>query len=335
MRSGCRALFGRKRRRPGLATAGTFLVAGAVLAADAAVGAQQQEFRAVTRTVPVFTTVTDEFGQLVLDLEKEDFEVRDNGVLRPIAQFTRTQVPITATLLIDGSRSVIKDWDLLVGAADNFIVRLMPGDRVQIGSFAEDIRFGPGFLGDRDELVRFLRGAFNLRMGIRTLLWDAIDEAIQGLAPADSRRVIVVFTDGQDTMSVATPYTVTSHARRQDVMVYAVKVRPSTFEPRDRQDLQRAELRAAQSGTDVLAPRPADGSLDRLVRETGGGYYEIDVLSELNAVATQAAVELHSQYVLGFEPQRLDGKVHEIDVRVKKRGHTARARRTYLAAPGR
>lgn len=256
-------------------------------------------------------------------------------MLRPIAQFTRTQVPITATLLIDGSRSVIKDWDLLVGAADNFIVRLMPGDRVQIGSFAEDIRFGPGFLGDRDELVRFLRGAFNLRMGIRTLLWDAIDEAIQGLAPADSRRVIVVFTDGQDTMSVATPYTVTSHARRQDVMVYAVKVRPSTFEPRDRQDLQRAELRAAQSGTDVLAPRPADGSLDRLVRETGGGYYEIDVLSELNAVATQAAVELHSQYVLGFEPERLDGKVHEIDVRVKKRGHTARARRTYLAAPGR
>lgn len=313
------------------------LAAGVMVAAVAVVvrAQQQQEFRAVTRTVPVFATVTDEYGQLVLDLTRDDFEVRDNGAVRAITQFTKTQVPITATLLIDGSRSVIKDWDLLVGAADNFIVRLMPGDRVQIGSFAEDVRFAPGFTSDRDALVRFLRGAFNLRMGIRTVLWDAVEQAIQGLVPAESRRVIVVFTDGQDTLSAATPLGVTIHARRQDVMIYAVKVRPSTFEPRSTQDLQRAQLRAAQAGTDVLAPRPADGSLDRLVRETGGGYYEIDVLTELNAVATQVAVELHSQYVLGFEPERLDGKVHEIDVRVKKRGHTARARRTYLADTGR
>jgi Ca-activated chloride channel family protein len=294
---------------------------------------QQPTFRSTGRVVPVYTTVTDESGQIVLDLTQEDFEIRDNGKPQEITQFSMKLAPMTGTILIDGSQSIVRDFDLLIGAADAFIVRMMPGDRVRIGSFADDVRLGPAPTDDRDELIRFLRNPFSLRMGIHTRLWDAIDLAIESLPPAESRRVVLVLTDGQDTSSVKRQSDVISRAMRNDVMVYAIRVPPSTFEPKDQDDANRAKLRAAYMGTDKIPPRPSDGLLNEVVSDTGGGFFEIDQLSELNSIATQIALELHSQYVLGFTPEKLDNKVHKIEVRVKKHGFNARARRSYLASP--
>jgi VWFA-related protein len=294
---------------------------------------QQPTFRSTGRVVPVYTTVTDDSGQLVLDLTQEDFEIRDNGKPVEITQFSMKLAPMTGTILIDGSQSIVRDFDLLIGAADAFIVRMMPGDRVRIGSFADDVRLGPAPTDDRDELIRFLRNPFSLRMGIHTRLWDAIDLAIESLPPAESRRVVLVLTDGQDTSSVKRQADVISRAMRNDVMVYAIRVPPSTFEPKDQDDANRAKLRAAYIGTDKIPPRPSDGLLNEVVSDTGGGFFEIDQLSELNSIATQIALELHSQYVLGFTPEKLDNKVHKIEVRVKKHGFNARARRSYLASP--
>jgi Ca-activated chloride channel family protein len=294
---------------------------------------QQPTFRSTGRVVPVYTTVTDESGQIVLDLTQEDFEIRDNGKPQEITQFSMKLAPMTGTILIDGSQSIVRDFDLLIGAADAFIVRMMPGDRVRIGSFADDVRLGPAPTDDRDELIRFLRNPFSLRMGIHTRLWDAIDLAIESLPPAESRRVVLVLTDGQDTSSVKRQADVVSRAMRNDVMVYAIRVPPSTFEPKDQDDANRAKLRAAYMGTDKIPPRPSDGLLNEVVSDTGGGFFEIDQLSELNSIATQIALELHSQYVLGFTPEKLDNKVHKIEVRVKKHGFNARARRSYLASP--
>ncbi len=204
--------------------------------------------------MPVYTTVTDESGQLVLDLTQDDFEIRDNGKPQEITQFSMKLAPMTGTILIDGSQSVVRDFDLLIGAADAFIVRMMPGDRVRIGSFAEDVRLGPAPTDDRDELIRFLRNPFSLRMGIRTRLWDAIDLAIESLPPAESRRVVLVLTDGQDTFSVKRQPDVISRAMRNDVMVYAIRVPPSTFEPKDQ---ERRESREAARGLHGHGQDPA------------------------------------------------------------------------------
>ncbi len=294
---------------------------------------QQPTFRTTSQLVPVYATVTDDAGELVLNLTKSDFEIRDNGKPQEITQFVMQLSPMTGTILIDGSQSVVRDFDLLIDAADAFIVRMMKGDRVRIGSFAEDVRLGPLPSDDRDELIRFLRNPLSLRMGIRTRLWDAIALAIDSMPIAESRRVVLVLSDGQDTNSVKRQPDVIYAARRADVMVYAVRVPPSTFEPINQDDLNRARLRAAYMGTDKIPPRPPDGLLNEVVSETGGGFFDIDQLSELNSIATQIATELHSQYILGFAPEKLDGKVHKIDVRITRRGYTARARRSYLAAP--
>ena len=71
----------------------------------------------------------------------------------------------------------------------------------------------------------------------------------------------------------------------------------------------------------------------KLSEETGGGFFMLKKKDELGPTFTRVAQELHSQYVIGFTPQSLDGKIHKLDVKVKKPGMTARARRSYLASP--
>ena len=78
-----------------------------------------------------------------------------------------------------------------------------------------------------------------------------------------------------------------------------------------------------------IRTRP-DGALRKLAAETGGGYFELKNADDLGPTFTRVAQELHSQYLLGFEPQT-DGKVHKIEVRVNRPGLVARGRRTYQA----
>jgi Ca-activated chloride channel family protein len=74
-----------------------------------------------------------------------------------------------------------------------------------------------------------------------------------------------------------------------------------------------------------------DRGLKRLAEETGGGFFLLKKKDELGPTFTRVAQELHSQYVMGFSPETLDGKIHKLEVRVKKPGMTARARKSYVA----
>jgi hypothetical protein len=74
-----------------------------------------------------------------------------------------------------------------------------------------------------------------------------------------------------------------------------------------------------------------DRGLQKLSDETGGGYFELKKSADLAPTFTRVAQELHAQYVMGFSPAVLDGKIHKLAVRVKKPGMNARARRSYIA----
>ena len=74
-----------------------------------------------------------------------------------------------------------------------------------------------------------------------------------------------------------------------------------------------------------------DPGLPRIAAETGGGYFELSSAARLMTTFARVADELHRQYALGFEPPTLDGKVHKLEVRIKRPGLTARARKSYLA----
>jgi hypothetical protein len=75
--------------------------------------------------------------------------------------------------------------------------------------------------------------------------------------------------------------------------------------------------------------------LKNLSAETGGGFFLLKKTDELGPTFTRVAQELHSQYVIGFSPPTLDGKVHKVEVKLKNPSMTARARKSYVAGtPG-
>jgi Ca-activated chloride channel family protein len=126
--------------------------------------------------------------------------------------------------------------------------------------------------------------------------------------------VILLFTDGDDTESHnASLGKVIDRARAEEVMIYAVGLESQYF-----------------NGQRMVRSRP-DSGLRKVADETGGGYFELTKTAELAPTFTRVAQELHSQYVLGFAPMSLDGKVHKLAIKMKKPGMTARARRSYLA----
>ena len=106
--------------------------------------AQVRQFRAGTITVPVYATVRDPGHGFVLDLTKDDFEIRDEGRVQPITQFTTDVQPLSAVVLLDGSGSMLPEFNRAIEGASSFILRLLPEDRACIGSFADRVAFGPG-----------------------------------------------------------------------------------------------------------------------------------------------------------------------------------------------
>ena len=75
-----------------------------------------------------------------------------------------------------------------------------------------------------------------------------------------------------------------------------------------------------------------DPGLEKLAAESGGGYFELTSTNDLASTFSRVADELHHQYVLGFEPEKLDGKMHRLEVRLKQTGMTPRARHSYVTA---
>ena len=291
-----------------------FLVFGLLLLTAAGASTQEPTFRSSTRIVPVITTVTDAQGRLVPSLERDEFTILDNGKPQEITFFQNDVQPFTVVVMMDYSASMTANLDLLKNAAEQFILRLLPADRGQVGSFSDKIQFSGEFTNDRDDLIFALN---DLQFGNPTRLYDAIDASMDMLQDVDGRKVVLVFTDGDDTASRKGFGDVLDHARDDEVMIYAIGLESEYF-----------------NGQRMVRSRPA-GALKRLAEETGGGYFELKKTDDLAPTFSRVAQELHSQYTLGFTPAVLDGKEHKLLVRMNKPGMNARARRSYIASSDR
>ena len=285
----------------------------AVLSA-AALLAQQATFRSATSIVPVLTTVLDAQGRLVPSLEQADFTILDNGKPQELVFFQNEVQPFTVVVMLDFSFSMNANLKLLKAATEQFILRMLPEDKGQVGAFSDKIMFSGKFTNDRDDLVAALE---DLQYGNPTRLYDAIDASVEELKGIEGRKVVLVFTDGDDTASRIGFGDVLDKARDQEVMVYAIGLQSEFF-----------------NGTRKQLSRP-DRALRRLADETGGGYFELKKTDELAPTFTRVAQELHSLYALGFTPSTLDGKEHRLEVRVRGQGMSARARKTYIASQDR
>ena len=274
------------------------------------------QIKVSTQTVPLYVTVVDTAKRLVPDLQREDFEVYDNGKLQNLTNFDNRVTPINVIVMLDTSGSMTLALDLVKQAAEEFLLRMLPEDRGKVGAFNDKIEVKPSsglpFSDNRDHLIRALN---DLDFGYPTRLYDAIDFSINELKGIDGRKVVLVFTDGEDTASRVGSGDVTERSRTDEVMVYSV-------------GLENEYMNGGQR----VRTSP-DRGLRRLSDETGGGFFILKKKDELGPTFTRIAQELHSQYVMGFTPETLDNKIHKLEVRVKRAGMTARARKSYVAAP--
>lgn len=271
-----------------------------------ALAATQQTFRSGVSLVDVYVTVTDRAGRLVPDLTQADFEIKDNGKAQPIRLFEARTQAITIAVMVDESPSLFDVAGRVRLAVGEFAGRLLPADRATVGAFSHLVRLNPRLTNDAAELAaRLDRGRVQFPAG--TAMWDAIHDAAAALAGEGGRRVVLVLTDADDNCSEVDPRAVRERIARDGTMIYAIGVR-------------------GDSGLDGR-------DLRNLARETGGYYFELKPEDDLAATFARVADELHRQYLIAFSPSVRDGKSHEIGVRLKRSGLTARARRAYIA-PG-
>jgi len=312
------------------------IIAAIALAATSLIGlaAQEPTFRGATRTVAVYATVKEMNGRLVPDLDRGAFTVFDNGKRQELTLFANDTQPITVVILLDRSGSMKGNFTLVQQAASRFVDAMLPADKARIGSFSNRIQLDPrDFTSNHGELQTIL--STELQEEGPTPLWNAVNVGITALLHQQGRRVILVFTDGIDEpMSFSgrnnSLKDVMKRAEEEDVMVYAIGLNPT--DPYAGRGGPAGPVGRGGFGGGGRLPRAEhpDEGLPKIAAATGGGYFELATTNGLAATFARVADELHHQYALAFTPEKLDGKMHSLDVKVAG-DRTVRARKSYLA----
>jgi len=288
-------------------------------------------FRSSVDLVSVAAVVRDHKGRFVRDLKRSDFTILEGGQPRPIVEFHAEQdAPIRVALLFDvsGSMGVGSKLDEARQAARQVLsvlrVNAAPRARDEAAVYSFDTRLQAlqGFTADPGAIEDALS---RVEPYGETSLYDAIAQTARGVALSGSadrfvqRRAVVVITDGVDTSSEMAPADVASIASRIDVPVYVMAVVSPLDDPG----------RAATPGMPG-ADRPSD--LRELAERTGGELFVMSAPAHQSMAARQIIDELRHQYMLAFDALPA-GAVRPLEVRMRDRRLTVRARTGYAAGP--
>jgi len=255
-------------------------------------------FKVNVKLVNVFATVTDQNGAPVVDLKKDDFALAEDGVPQKIAVFDQqSDAPLSIVLAIDASGSVRQDMKLELQSARKFVAdTLHAKDTLALYQFSETVQELVRFTSD---MKRIDRGISSVRVGAATALYDAVYLASNALAKREGRKVLVLITDGGDTMSAVKYPEAVRSAQEADTLVYSIIIVPI----------------ASNAGRNT----GGEHALIQLSHDTGGKYYFANSPKTLDEAFQQISRELRTQYLLGYYPsQRLaDSDFRKITVSVK------------------
>lgn len=259
----------------------------------------QPSFQADSNLVVIPVSVTDPVNRFVLGLRKEDFKLLDNGVEQPIAHFSGEDVPLSIGLAFDISGSMDLKVRASRDAAATMLKTMSPDDEAFLVEFHDKPELTVGFTGKTQEIRDAL---LKVQPSGLTALLDAVKFALNEMKNAkNSRKAIVIVSDGGDNNSSYTAAQIEALVREADVEIYAMGV----FDPL---------MSLALSPAEISGPR----LLSEIATQTGGRAFAASVSSDLPSVAARIAIELRNQYVLGYYPrdQVKDGKYHTVEVKI-------------------
>jgi Ca-activated chloride channel family protein len=239
--------------------------------------------------------VLDHHGGFVAGLDRENFEILENGRPQPITLFRREDAPVTVGLLVDGSASMLPKRKETVAAALAFVQASNPADEVFVVNFNETVSLGlpPSMPFTNDQSA--LADAINRAPAVgRTALYDAIAAGLTHLRlGARPRKALIVFSDGGDNESVHTLPEILSLLEESGTLVYTIGL----FGSGDREGNPKA--------------------LKKLARASGGQAFFPQSLKEVSQICRSIAAEIRSRYVAGYVPQNLkEGEYRSLAVKV-------------------
>jgi Ca-activated chloride channel homolog len=268
-----------------------------------------------TRRPPIFevgievinlaVSVLDGKSRFVTDLAERDFAIFEDGVRQDLSIFNHEDVPISLAVMIDTSASMDEKLPVAQEAAVRFIKTLRPQDLARIMQFNDRSQTLQEPTADQKALEEAIR---RTEASGPTALYNALYVALKELAAEKKagelrRRAVVLLSDGEDTASLVTDEQVMELARKTEIAIYTISLRPSRVPERNRLNFSQAAH-----------------ILTALARETGGQVYFPNSLSELDSVYQRIAEELRTQYSLGYvsSNKRRDGKWRRIVVRTMR-----------------
>lgn len=265
--------------------------------------AQDADIRVDVRLVRVLATVKDGAGSLIGSLSRDDFEILDNGAAQQISVFERqTEQPLSVALLVDTSGSTAKDLKFEVDSVTHFLHALFgegnPQDSVALYSFNYDVVQQKTFTRNESGLSSKLH---QLHGEGGTALYDAIYLASQDLQRRQGRKVMLIVTDGGDTVSSKDYHAALNEAQLADAVIYPVLVVPI----------------AGDAGRNM----GGEHALTNLSRGTGGRVFEPTLGRALDSAFSDILRELRTQYLLAYYPHDTPltkDRFHHLELRVHR-----------------
>jgi Ca-activated chloride channel family protein len=299
-----------------VSSATTALALGCALSLSAFAQSGTPTINVNVRLVNVFVNVTDDKGAPIPGLTKDEFQLSEDNHPQKIAVFERqSELPLEIVLAMDTSGSVHKDFPLEQDAARHFVHSLLrPVDHLDLMEFSDNVREVVFFTNNAGHVDRGLNG---MTRGAATALYSGVFLASQILTPRYGRKVLVIVSDGGNTVKGTTYEQALEQALRGEVMVYPIIDVPIS----------------ASAGRDLAG----EHALITLAQETGGKYYYADSGS-LDKTFAQLSEDLRTQYLLGYYPtNRIGTDFRTISVKLRGpsvgEGYVVRNRPGYYPSP--
>ncbi len=277
-------------------------------------GDPESTIRVDVSRVPLLFTVTDKRNRFITNLDREDFQVFDQGRKQEIREFVReSDLPLRIGIILDTSNSVRTRFRFEQEAAIEFIrgVLAEEKDRAFLVSYDTRAELIVDFTNNAESLAVGVR---NLRAGGGTALYDAIYYACRDKLPEDwppeqFRRALVILGDGEDNQSSVTREMALEMAHKAEAVIYTI----STNRSGER--------------------RPGDKTLERFAKETGGVNFHPFQARDLEQSFADIANELRHQYFILYSPDNFiaDGSFHRVQVKSRVKNTTVRVRSGYYA----
>jgi Ca-activated chloride channel homolog len=253
--------------------------------------------RVNVKLVNVFTTVTNSGGAPVSSLKQDDFQLYEDGKPQKIAVFQReSELPLSIVIAVDTSLSTRNDQKLELESARRFSHAILrPIDGISLFQFSEVVDQLTPFTAD----IRVIdRGIGRVHTGAATALYDTLYLGSDALLDRRGRKVMVVITDGGDTVSKTSYQQAVREAQEAEVILYSIIIVPIQ----------------SNAGRDI----GGEHALITLSRDTGGKYFYASSLEQLDSAFRQISDELRTQYMIAYYPsERLsDSEFRRIDIKI-------------------